>query len=111
MNIHRTFLTKRMEYQRRKNDVVGEVLSAEDIVRMNRRSDVVSYATLAEINHFQKERARDFRKMMNTFLQGQIDFHEQAAKALRTAQESFREAESFESTAHNELPADKQYLS
>ena len=53
INIHRTFLTKRREYQRQRDE--GKV-SAEDYVDINRRTDVVTYATLAEITHFQQER-------------------------------------------------------
>ncbi|XP_003744157.1 sorting nexin lst-4 isoform X1 [Galendromus occidentalis] len=87
INIHRTFLTKRREYQRQRDE--GKV-SAEDYVDINRRTDVVTYATLAEITHFQQERVRDYREMMHTFLQGQINFYEQVVEELRTAQSRYR---------------------
>ncbi|XP_022673442.1 sorting nexin-18-like isoform X3 [Varroa jacobsoni] len=87
INIHRTFLGKRKEYQRQRDE--GKV-SAEDYVDINRRTDVVTYATLAEITHFQQERVRDYREMMHTFLQGQIDFYENIVAQLRETQARYR---------------------
>lgn len=42
---------------------------------VTRRTDVVSYALLAEINHFHSERIVDFTKAMRNFLSEQINFY------------------------------------
>lgn len=40
------------------------------------RGDVVSYALLAEINHFQRERVIDFKRYMQNYLKEQISFYQ-----------------------------------
>jgi len=44
-----------------------------------RRTDVVSYALLAEINHFHSERAADFNIAMQKFLNEQIVFYQKVS--------------------------------
>lgn len=41
-----------------------------------RRTDVVSYSLLAEINHFHAEQAAELNKVFKTFLTKQIEFHQ-----------------------------------
>ncbi len=43
---------------------------------VTRRTDVVSYALLSEINHFHSERAEDFKEGMKKYLNEQILFYE-----------------------------------
>ena len=40
------------------------------------RLEVISYTTLAEINHFNQFRVGDFKQIMQKYLQQQIEFHE-----------------------------------
>ena len=40
------------------------------------RLEVISYTTLAEINHFNQYRVGDFKLIMQRYLQAQINFHE-----------------------------------
>ena len=44
-----------------------------DVVR---RTDVISYALLAEINHFHSERTIDFKQAMKSYLKEQISFYQ-----------------------------------
>jgi sorting nexin-9/18/33 len=48
-----------------------------DVVR---RTDVISYALLAEINHFHTERAIDFKLAMQNYLKEQISFYQKVSK-------------------------------
>lgn len=41
-----------------------------------RRTDVVSYSLLAEINHFHSEQASELNKVFKVFLTKQIEFHQ-----------------------------------
>ena len=42
-----------------------------------RRADTISYGTLAEMNHFQTERVKDIRLMMQLFLRSQVNFYQE----------------------------------
>lgn len=46
------------------------------------RADVISYGTLAEVNHFQKSRVEDFKAVMQTYLKGQIKFYKEITEKL-----------------------------
>lgn len=52
-------------------------LSTDNVAAIGQRTDIISYATLAEINHFQHERVAYFKSMMETFLTAQIAFYQQ----------------------------------
>jgi hypothetical protein len=54
-----------------------------DVVR---RTDVISYALLAEINHFHTERAVDFRLAMQNYLKEQISFYQKVCKLFTVKQ-------------------------
>lgn len=54
-------------------------LSSENVEAISQRTDVISYAALAEINHFQSERVAYFKSMMETFLTAQIAFYQQVS--------------------------------
>lgn len=43
------------------------------------RTDVISYGTLAEMNHFQSERVKDFKLMMQLYLRSQIKFYQEVS--------------------------------
>lgn len=46
-----------------------------DVAAVIQRADVISFGTLAEMNHFQRERVADYKDMMQKFLHGQIKFY------------------------------------
>jgi sorting nexin-9/18/33 len=54
-----------------------------DVVR---RTDVISYALLAEINHFHSERAIDFRLAMQNYIKEQISFYQKVSKLCTSLQ-------------------------
>lgn len=60
-------------------------ISQSELQRISQRTNVVTYATLAEINHFHTERLVDFKQMMQVFLTAQINFHSDIVGKLQTA--------------------------
>lgn len=51
-----------------------------DVAAVIQRADVISFGTLAEMNHFQRERVADYKEMMQKFLHGQINFYREVGK-------------------------------
>ena len=50
-------------------------LSEQEVNEVQGRADVIAYATLAEMAHFQQHRVTDFKVMMREYLKGQIGFY------------------------------------
>lgn len=86
ISFHKSFLNKNREYHKPRGE---EKLSAEELEGIEHRTDVVSYATMAEMSHFQRERVVDFNAMMYNFLSGQIDFYEEVARKLRETRQMY----------------------
>ncbi|XP_060562601.1 sorting nexin lst-4-like isoform X2 [Ruditapes philippinarum] len=64
----------------------GEGKMLESVVgTVTQRADIISFGTMAEINHFQHSRCEDFKATMKTFLTGQIKFYQEIANNLQTA--------------------------
>lgn len=76
LNLHRSALDKRKECER---------LAANEVTAVRQRTDVVSYALMAEINHFHQERATDFKMAMHGFLSQQIEFYQRIVDNLKVA--------------------------
>ena len=55
-----------------------------DVTAVIQRSDVISYGTLAEMNHFQRERVTDYKEMMQKYLSGQIKFYREVRARLKS---------------------------
>ncbi|XP_035208787.1 sorting nexin lst-4-like, partial [Stegodyphus dumicola] len=58
-------------------------LSSDNVAAISQRTDVISYAALAEMNHFQRERVAYFKSMMETYLTAQIDFYQRITQKLQ----------------------------
>lgn len=86
LQVHKGALNKKRE-----NKKLGEdgKLPADSLAAITQRTEVISYATLAEISHFQHERVRDFKYIMQVFLTGQINFYNQIATELQDALTKF----------------------
>lgn len=50
-------------------------MTESEVNNVMTRADTISYGTMAEMNHFQQERVRDFKYMMQKYLQDQIAFY------------------------------------
>jgi hypothetical protein len=51
-------------------------MESSQLPEVSRRTDVISYALLAEINQFHSERAIDFKLAMQNYLKEQIVFYQ-----------------------------------
>ncbi|GIY56133.1 sorting nexin lst-4 [Caerostris darwini] len=60
-------------------------LPAESVMAIARRTDIISYAVLAEITHFQQEQVGEFKNMIQDFLQEQVKFYLKIAEKLQCA--------------------------
>ena len=50
-----------------------------DVTNVIQQSDIVSYGTMAEIQNFQRQRVADFKKSMQVYLGGQIEFYKEVS--------------------------------
>lgn len=91
VSFHKSFLNKHKEYQKMRDEVK---LSQEELEGIRQRMDVVSYATLAEISNFQRQKVVDFNHAMHSFLGGQIEFYEEIVRNLKETQARYMSASS-----------------
>ena len=73
-------MNKKKEYIRLREE--GKV-DDKTVESVSQRADVISYAILAEMNHFQNERLNDARQMMKNFITAQISFYQNIANKLQ----------------------------
>lgn len=52
-------------------------LSRQDVNRVQGRANVITFTLLAEMHHFQENRISDFSRIMQNYLEAQIDFYKQ----------------------------------
>lgn len=89
LQLHKNTMNRRNEQER----LVEEgKLSDTEMSRVNQRANVITYSTLAEINHFHNERLFDFKQMMQVFLTAQINFHSDIVGKLQTALNKINDA-------------------
>lgn len=65
-------------------------LDQQALEGINKRADVVSYATIAEMNHFQEERVTDHNQQMKLFLEGQLTLYRNIVTKLEKALEKYQ---------------------
>lgn len=89
LQLHKNTMNRRSEHERLlEENKIGDA----EMVRVNQRSNVITYATLAEINHFHNERLTDFRQMLQVFLTAQINFHSDIVSKLQSALNKINDA-------------------
>ncbi|XP_047517488.1 sorting nexin lst-4 [Pieris napi] len=79
---HKAAVQKKRECERLTNEQKMEIAQLNEI---KRRTDVISYALLAEINHFKTERTVDIKATMQKFLKQQITFYKKIVDKLEGA--------------------------
>lgn len=89
LQLQKGALNKKREHQKLQEE--GKVDSAT-AASVYRRADIVSYATLAEIDYFQKQRVIEFREMIKHFLKQQILFYENITDTLRQNFERYEQS-------------------
>lgn len=86
LQVHKGALNKKKEHQKLFDE--GKI-DNNSVASITQRTDVVTYATLAEINHFETERINDFKFMMQKFLGSQIQFYQSIVDKLQDALSEF----------------------
>ncbi|XP_068082349.1 sorting nexin lst-4 isoform X2 [Anabrus simplex] len=82
LTVHKGALQKRKECEKMTTD---HKMDQTQLMEVTRRTDVVSYALLAEISHFHSERAIDFQQAMKSYLTEQIQFYNKIIEQLQQA--------------------------
>lgn len=82
-------LTKVKESQKHVEEGKMDQDQAEGI---NERCNIISFATLAEIQHFHQMRVRDFKAQMQHYLQQQIAFYQKITGKLEEALQKYDNA-------------------
>lgn len=86
LQLQKGALNKKREHQKLQDEGKVDAASAASVYR---RADIVSYATFAEIDYFQKQRVAEFKMMIQNFLRQQILFYENITDTLRQNYEKF----------------------
>lgn len=86
LNVHKSAMNKRKECERLTSE---QKMGNAQLQEVNRRTDIMSYAVLAEMNHFREERDVHLKKAMKHFIQEQIKFYREVISRLETAQRFF----------------------
>lgn len=84
--VQRGAMQKRKECEKLTAD---QKMGNAQLQEVNRRTDIMSYAVLAEMNHFRSERDQHLKETMKNFISSQIDFYHQIIAKLQVAQRYF----------------------
>lgn len=89
LQLHRNTINTRNEQEKLLDE--GKIRD-KMMAGVNQRANVVTYAILAEINHFHNERLVEFKQMMQVFLKAQISFHTDILGKLNSALSKINDA-------------------
>ncbi|KAJ8285364.1 hypothetical protein GJAV_G00025990 [Gymnothorax javanicus] len=89
IHVQKGALTKVKESQRHVEEGKMEGPQADGVTE---RCNIISFATLAEIQHFHQIRVRDFKAQMQHYLQEQIGFFQKITGKLQEALQKYDEA-------------------
>lgn len=78
-------MLKRKECEKMNQD---HKMDAEQYQESVRRTDVISYALMAEINHFHEERCSEVRKALKSFLGEQVAFYQKVSNRKSQTKEA-----------------------
>lgn len=84
--VHKGAMNKRKECERL---TAEQKMGNAQLQEVNRRTDIMSYAVLAEMNHFRQERDVHLKETIKQFIQAQITFYQEIITRLQTAQRFF----------------------
>lgn len=86
LSTHKGAMQKRKECER----LTGESkMNNAQMADVNRRTDVISYAILAEMSHFKQERDSHLKDTLKSFIGEQIKFYSEVVKSLQQAYQHF----------------------
>lgn len=85
---HKAAIQKKKECERMTSEHKMDINQFNEVCR---RTDVISYALLAEINHFKSERTVDLKATMQKFLSQQIHFYKKIVDKLEHTLHNYEE--------------------
>lgn len=86
MAVHKGAMQKKKECERL---TAEQKMGNAQLQEVNRRTDIMSYAFLAEMNHFRQERDVHLKETMKHLIAAQIEFYQDIITRLQTAQRYF----------------------
>ncbi|KAK3101901.1 hypothetical protein FSP39_007184, partial [Pinctada imbricata] len=89
LKVHEGAVGKAKECEKLKDE--GR-MPESDVQAVIQRADVISFGTMAEMSHFQRERVQDFKSTMQTYLAGQIKFYKEITQKLENALQKYDSA-------------------
>lgn len=81
--VHRGAIQKRKECEKL---TAEQKMGNAQLQEVNRRTDIMSYALMAELNHFQQERDEHLKQTMRNLISAQIEFYQDIVAKLQEAQ-------------------------
>lgn len=84
--VHKGAMQKRKECERL---TAEQKMGNAQLQDVNRRTDIMSYAVMAEMNHFRQERDVHLKETIKNLIQSQIVFYQEIIQRLQTAQRYF----------------------
>jgi len=72
-------MAKVQEMTTKAQENVSGKMTETDLQSMHSRADVITYAVLAEVQHFEQHRIGNFRDYVTQYLRGQIEFYKTAS--------------------------------
>lgn len=86
MAVHRGAMQKRKECE---SLTAQQKMGNAQLQEVNRRTDIMSYAVIAEMNHFRQERDVHLKATIKSLISSQIDFYQDIISRLQAAQRFF----------------------
>ncbi|XP_050334960.1 sorting nexin lst-4 [Bactrocera neohumeralis] len=86
LSTHKGAMQKRKECERLTSE---QKMSNAQMTDVNRRTDVISYAVMAEMSHFKEERDTHMKQALKSFIEEQIKFYSNVVNRLQEAYRQF----------------------
>lgn len=86
LSTHKGAMQKRKECERL---AAEQKMSNSQMADVNRRTDIVSYAVIAEISHFRMERETHLKQTLKSLIEEQIKFYSGIVSRLQDAYRQF----------------------
>lgn len=84
--VHRGAMNKRKECEKL---TAEQKMGNAQLQEVSRRADIMSYAVIAEINHFRSERDVHLKNTIKQYIHAQIEFYQEVIARLQVAEKFF----------------------
>lgn len=87
LSTHKSAMQKRKECERLTSE---QRMGNAQLAEVGRRTDIISYAVLAEMSHFREERDQHLKQTIRKLIDAQIQFYQNVIAKLQIAQSQFQ---------------------